>query len=173
MREARHYPPRPGRPFRLAGLAMVLLTAAGCASKYTPVPVSGVVTLDGQPVSKATVYFYAVGDEKEGRPAQGATDENGEFRLSTLGKEDGALPGEYKVVVHKYVPTQPNLKIPDFPNTPEGKSERDDFIYRNFEAKGIQPFKNALPDKYGDSNTTPLTCKVTGRMTVKFELTSH
>jgi hypothetical protein len=77
------------------------------------------------------------------------------------------------VVVHKYVPTQPNLKIPDFPNTPEGKSERDDFIYRNFEAKGIQPFKNALPDKYGDSNTTPLTCKVTGRMTVKFELTSH
>jgi hypothetical protein len=173
MREAQHHPPRPGRLFWPAGLAVVLLTAAGCTSKYTPVPVSGVVTLDGQPVNKATVYFYAVGDDKEGRPAQGATDENGEFNLSTLGNGDGALPGDYKVVVHKYVPTQPNLKIPDFPNTPEGRAERSDFIYRNFEAKGIQPFKNALPPKYGDSNTTPLNCKVAGKMTVKLELTSR
>ena len=172
MRKAQNHPPRPGRPLWPAGLAVVLLTAAGCTSKYTPVPVSGVVTLDGQPVSKATVYFYAVGDDKEGRPAQGATDENGEFRLSTLGDGDGALPGEYKVVVHKYVPTQPNLKIPDFPNTPEGKIAKQDFMYQNFEAKGIQPFKNALPDKYGDPSATPLSCKVTGKMTVKFELES-
>jgi hypothetical protein len=173
MREAQHYPPRPGRPLRLPGLALALLTAAGCAGKYTPVPVSGVVTLDGQPVDKATVYFYAVGDDKEGRPAQGVTDENGEFRLSTLGTDDGALPGEYKVVVHKYVPTQPNLKIPEFPNTPEGKLERQDFMYRNFEEKGIQPNTNSLPARYGDSSTTPLTCTVKGGMTVKFELTRN
>jgi hypothetical protein len=162
--------PQPGRPLRLAGLAMLLLAAAGCG-KYTPVPVSGEVTLDGQAVEGATVYFYAVGDAREGRPAFGTTDKEGKFRLSTMGNDDGALRREYKVVIAKYVPTNPNLKMPDFPNTPEGRTERQDFIYKNFEAKGIQPFKNILPGKYGDSNTTPLTCNVTGRMTVKFELT--
>ena len=162
--------PRPGR-FRLAaGLAVLLV--AGCGDKYTPVPVSGVVTLDGKPVEGATVYFYAVGDAKDGRPAHGTTDKEGAFRLSTMGDEDGALRRHYKVVITKYVPTLPNLKVPDFPDTLEGRNEKSDFMYRNFEAKGIQPFKNALPAKYGDSSSTPLDCNVEGRTTVKFELTS-
>lgn len=163
--------PFPGRSVRLAGLLLLVCMASGCGGKYKPVPVRGVVTLDGKPVEAATVYFYAVGDAKEGRLAQGITDKHGEFYLSTMRERDGALPGEYKVVIHKYVPTRPNLKIPDFPNTPEGKQERDDFMYRNFEAKGVQPFKNSLPAKYGNSESTPLTCKVSSRMNVKFELT--
>src|SRR5262245_38938119 len=110
------------RPVSLvAGLILLSALGAGCGGKYTPVPVSGVVTLDGAPVEGATVLFYAVGDEKDGRPAHGTTNKAGEFRLSTLGKEDGALPRRYKVVVTKYVPTNPNLKIPDFPDTPEGR----------------------------------------------------
>ena len=172
MRESRAFPARPGRLVRPAGLAILLLAAAACSSKYKPVPVSGTVTLDGKPVEGATVYFYVVGDALEGRPAQGATDKDGEFHLSTLGDRDGALRREYKVVIHKYVPTKPNLKMPDFPDTPEGQAQRQDFIYQNFEAKGIQPFKNALPAKYGDQRTTPLSCNVTGSTEVKFELTS-
>jgi hypothetical protein len=148
------------------------LAAAGCGGKYTPVSVSGVVTLDGNPVEGATVYFYAVGDEREGRPASGSTNKDGEFQLSTMGTNDGALKAEYKVVIHKYVPTLPNLKKPKFPNTPDGRAEAQDWQYKNFEAKGIQPFTNSLPAKYGDTGTTPLTCNVTGAMTVKFELTS-
>lgn len=166
-----------GSLFRAVALSSVLwgsvLTLAGCAGKYTPVPVSGVVTLDGKPIDGAMVYFYAIGDDKEGRLAQGPTDKNGAFQLSTLGDKDGALRREYKVVIHKYVPSRPDLKIPDFPNTLEGRNQRDDFNYRNFMAKGIQPFKNALPAKYGDSNNTPLSCDVKGRMSdVKFDLTS-
>jgi hypothetical protein len=173
MREALISPQRPGRLVRLAGLMFLVLTAAGCSSKYKPVPVSGVVTLDGKPLEGANVFFYAVGDAKEGRTAQGVTDKNGEFRLSTLGKDDGALRWDYKVVIHKYVPTLPNLKKPEFPHTPEGKAQEDDWRYKNFESKGIQPFKNALPAKYGDTNSTPLTCKVEGPIAgVPFELTS-
>jgi hypothetical protein len=165
--------PPPGRPFRPAGLAVILVAAAaGCGGKYTPVPVGGTVTLDGQPVEGATVYFYAVGDEKDGRTAQGTTDKNGEFRLSTLGTDDGALPRRYKVVVTKYVPNQPNLKIPDFPDTVEGREAKQDFMYKNFEEKGIQPFRNALPAKYGDSKSTPLEYNITESTTVKLELTS-
>jgi len=169
MFEAPRYPKY---AVRAAGLVLLVFTAAGCGGKYTPVPVSGVVTLDGKPVEGATVYFYPVGDEREGRPATGNTDKNGEYHLSTMKPRDGALRREYKIVVHKNVPTIPNLKIPDFPDTLEGKSARQDFMYNTFEAKGIQPFKNALPVKYGDSNSTPLTCKVTGAMTVPLELTS-
>jgi hypothetical protein len=151
---------------------ILLLAAAGCGGKYTPVPVSGVVTLDGKPVEGAVVTFYAIGDAKEGRQAQGETDKNGAFSLTTLKEGDGALPGEYKVVINKFVPTRPNLKIPNFPDTPDGKAARDDFMYRNFEEKGIPPFKTALPAKYADSNSTPLTCTVTGKTEVTFELTS-
>src|SRR5262245_14895026 len=172
MRESRNDAMPPGRLFRLAGFMLLVLTTAGCGGKYKPVPVSGVVTLDGKPVEGATVFFYAVGDAREGRPAQGSTNKDGEFNLSTLGTNDGALRGEYKVVIHKYVPTLPNLKIPDFPNTVDGKAARDDFMYKHFMAKGIQPFKNSLPERYSDTNKTTLTCKVTGRMHVPFELTS-
>ncbi len=171
MPEARRHP-RPERRARRIGLALLLLAVAGCSGRYTPVPVSGVVTLDDKPVEGAMVYFYAVGDDKEGRPAFGSTDKEGRFRLSTMGHEDGALRRQYKVVVHKFIPTLPNLKTPDFPNTPEGKAQRDDFNYRNFEAKGIQPYKNALPAKYGNSETTPLSSNVTGKTTVKLELSS-
>ena len=162
--------PRPGRRPPAAGLALLLAVAAGCGGKYTPVPVSGVVTHNGKAVEGATVTFYAVGDAKDGRPAYGTTDKEGAFRLSTLGKDDGALPRRYKAVVTKYVPTNPNLKIPDFPDTVEGREARQDFNYRNFEAKGVQPFKNVLPAVYADSKTTPLEYDITGSTTVKLEL---
>jgi hypothetical protein len=155
--------------YLLPGLCLL---TCGCAGKYTPVPVSGKVTLDGKPVEGATVYFYAIGDEREGRPAYGATDKDGEFHLSTMGNRDGALRREYKVVIHKNVPSRPDLKVPNFPNNHEGQIQRQDFMYREFEAKGIQPFKNALPAKYGDSKTTPFTCKVEGTTRIDFPLTS-
>jgi hypothetical protein len=164
---------RPARFALAVGLALALATAAGCGGKFSPVPVSGVVTHNGQPVEAATVTFYAVGDEKDGRPAHGTTNKQGEFRLSTLGDEDGALPRRYKVVVTKYVPNNPNLKIPDFPDTPEGREAKQDFNYRNFEAKGIQPFKNVLPANYASTATTPLEFDITERTTVKLELTGN
>ena len=156
-----------------AATLLLLAAALGCGGKNTPVSVRGVVTLDGKPVKGATVYFYAIGDEREGRPAFGQTNENGEFQLSTLGNNDGALKRKYKVVVTQYVPSNPNLKIPDFPDTQEGRDAKQDFFYRNFEAKGIQPFVSALPAIYGDSNTTPLEREVKGRMDVKLELKSQ
>jgi hypothetical protein len=173
MRNHLIVPLRAGCYLRSVAAIALLFAVAGCGGKYKPVPVSGTVTLDGQPVKNATVYFYAVGDERDGRPAYGATNENGEFKLSTMGNNDGALPRKYKVVITQYVPSNPNLKMPDFPDTQEGRDAKSDFIYRNYEAKGIAPIKNALPEVYGDQNSTPLECEVKGKMTVKFELTSR
>jgi hypothetical protein len=148
--------------------AALLLAAAGCGDPHTPVSVSGVVTLEGKPVEGATVAFYAAAGGPEGRPALGRTDADGAFRLNTLGDADGALPGEYKVVISKWVPGLPDLKVPDFPNTPEGRAQREDFLYRAYGERPRQ--KNTLPPRYGDLNTTPLTARVSGATTVKFEL---
>jgi hypothetical protein len=154
-----------------AALALAAL-AAGCSDPNTPVPVGGVVTLDGVPVDGATVNFYTAGGEAQARPAHGATGKDGAFRLSTMGDGDGAARRKYKVVITRYVPSRPDLKVPTFPDTQEGRDAKADFLYRNFEAKGVQPFKNALPAKYGSSETTPLECEVTGETTVKFDLSS-
>jgi hypothetical protein len=153
-----------------AALALLFLSASGCGGRYTPVAINGVVTLDGKPVEGASVSFLIVGEEKEGRPATGVTDATGTFHLSTMGKDDGALPGNYKVVIAKWVPLKPDVKIPDFPKTPEGKAARDEFLYRLYGDGPRQ--KNSLPARYGDSNNTPLSCSVDGAKTVNFELTS-
>lgn len=161
------------RHIRLLSTGALLLVLTGCGGKFTPVPVSGLVTLDDKPIEGANVVFMAAGgDQLDGRMAQGVTNKDGEFKLSTMGVDDGALPRNYKVIIHKFVPSRPGLKIPEFPDTVEGRAAKDDFMYKNFMEKGIQPFKNALPAQYGDSNTTPLTSNVTGKTYVKFELKS-
>ena len=58
--------------------------------------VSGIVTLDGQPVAGARITFLPA---KGGRPASGVTDGTGEYRLTTFEKDDGAAPGRYAVTV--------------------------------------------------------------------------
>ena len=74
-----------------------MLAASGCGGGSGPVPVRGVVKLDGQPVVNAAVIF--VPQAPGGREAYGSTDANGTFRLTTTKPDDGALPGKYKVVI--------------------------------------------------------------------------
>lgn len=69
-----------------------LAVVSGCFSKPQgpqPVPVSGKITLDGQPLAGARVTF-----DSDQRPAVGITSTDGSFKLSL-----GALPGEYRVAV--------------------------------------------------------------------------
>ena len=158
------------RSVPLVGLTVLLFAGVGCGSRRTPVPVSGTVTLDGRPVEGAIVTFHPLGDDKESRPATGQTDKTGTFQLKA-GNEDGIRPGEYKVVIIKNVLTDTKLKIPDFPDTPEGRNQRDHFLWKQF-GDDQPPYKNVLPDRYGDLKTTPLTCKVPGDGPLHFPLTS-
>ena len=161
-------------PFRcsapLVGLTVLLFAAAGCGSRNTPVPVSGTVTLDGKPVDGALVTFHPLGDDKESRSATGQTDKTGTFQLKS-GNEDRIRSGEYKVVIIKNVLADPKVKMPDFPDTPEGRNQRDHFLWKQF-GDDQPPYKNVLPDRYGDLKATPLTCQVRGDSPVQFPLTS-
>ncbi|MFL5241017.1 MAG: hypothetical protein ACJ8FY_02830 [Gemmataceae bacterium] len=75
---------------------VAIWTTVGCG-KGNLTKVEGIVTLDGKPMPGATVSFVPV--SKDGKPAFGRTDNDGTFRLTTFRTDDGAMPGEYQVVV--------------------------------------------------------------------------
>jgi hypothetical protein len=124
------------------------------------VPVKGVVTLDGAPLAAATVLFVREGSGNAARPAAAATKADGSFELSSFGAGDGALPGDYRVVVTKY----------QGPPLPEGKPADPNTI-RDEKMARLEK-KSLLPGVYADAATTPLRCTVPPPGPVILELSS-
>jgi hypothetical protein len=129
-----------------------LLTAgvlAGCSykPKRPPThPVTGTVTLKGEPVDGATVVFVPV--TKGVASAAGVTDEEGAYELTTFTAGDGAQAGEYRVKVTKY-----NVKKPTEVDRQRYLShEQEQAIYVE-NTDPTPPAKNLLPAKY-ESDTT-------------------
>lgn len=78
----------------------LLVALVGCSGGPTIVPVSGIVTLDGQPYGKAVVVFQPIADKNNENPGRGSsayTDENGRFVLKYDGMDDGAVVGKHLV----------------------------------------------------------------------------
>jgi hypothetical protein len=82
------------------GLAAALL-APGCGSSSAEpptgatVPVKGVVTYKGKPLTRGTVVF----EPDSGREAHGGIQPDGSFVLTTFVADDGAMPGTHRVAV--------------------------------------------------------------------------
>src|SRR5207244_5850195 len=72
-----------------------LLFAAGCGVSSSPV--SGVVTVDGQPHGELVISFVPV--EGGGLTAVGKADDDGKFQMGTEKPTNGVKPGKYKVTV--------------------------------------------------------------------------
>jgi hypothetical protein len=84
------------------GLLSVLLLAAclgGCGD-HGPYPVEGkVVWEDGSPAKELENSQVVFELPEKGTSARGVIQADGTFRLSTVKPNDGALPGEHKVVI--------------------------------------------------------------------------
>jgi hypothetical protein len=83
-------------------LAAFAIAIAGCSSDI--VPVSGRVTLDGQPLSGATVTFQPVRDPSAEPPSApgsvGVTDDQGNYELRLVDPDQaGALVGDHAVTI--------------------------------------------------------------------------
>ena len=130
------------------GLAWFALTL-GCNSASGPqiVPAGGVVLFEGQPLAGARVIF----NPASGRPAQGASDAQGRFRLSTLKPGDGAVIGKHRVAViapREGVEAMPGAgAAPAAPHPPA-----------------------ALPQKYSTPDTSELEFEVVAGGKNEFEL---
>ena len=138
----------------ILGLTLFVLGCDG--PSLSVLPVTGTVTLDGQPVENASVTFIPTTK----LPAGGVTDAAGKFTLKTIEgpyELNGAIPGKYKVVITKF---NQNGILPD----EQGLS--------GSAPSGIK-VEWLIPQKYADKNTTELTCQVEpGMAPPKFELKS-
>src|SRR5262245_45540838 len=118
---------------------IVVLCLAGCSDgKPRRVPVTGTVSYKGQLLTDGDVVFIPE-DSSGGYRARGKVDPGGKFALTTFEKDDGAVPGTYKVTVFAYQSRDPKLdssRIAPRAGTP------------------------AVPQKYFDQKTTDLTVKV-------------
>lgn len=89
----------------LALLLGVLVCQAGCGggAPRIPglVPVSGNVTLNGQPLKEGAVTFVA----SDGQTIYSGLIANGRYTLAATTNSPGALPGEYRVAVKGPSPT--------------------------------------------------------------------
>lgn len=132
---------------------LLVVIASGCGGKgITIVPVTGTVTWNGNPVSRADVGFMreAVGGKEPAPPATAVTGEDGGFRLMTNG-HDGAVPGKYKVTIQKSSKADMNIPRP----LPEGFHTDIQYMM----AHNLVPYA-LLPPQYAGSDKTPLTLEV-------------
>ena len=139
-------------------LATLSLIVCGCgggagASGLATDPVSGSVKYKGAAVADATVTFIPLtgtvpAGSKDpataGRTAVAKTDAAGEFKLTTIKPNDGALPGDYKITVTKLEPTVPVTPSTDIAAPPPK----------------VTPPKSLLPAKYGNADATALKATV-------------
>jgi len=143
----------------LACSAATLLPACGtddgAGRRY---PVSGKVSYKGQPVAKGSITFAP--EDPNGRAASGLI-ADGSYRLSTLGDNDGALPGKYKVTVTARDIDQAKVQ------PAAGRSAINPSVI----AKANQAAKNNVPAKYSSSSTSPLAAEVPAKSTsIDFDL---
>jgi hypothetical protein len=142
----------------LVTLLGVVLT--GCGGKGTR-PVRGVITSEGTPVAGATVLFMPDGTDG-GRPASGFTSADGTFRLTTFKPNDGALPGNYRVLIQKTEGAK---------NRSAAEQSAMERARARIEERSLQKQrKPILPEAYAKFDTTPLRCSVPVDAAVTFNL---
>lgn len=126
-------------------VAVSLVSGCGSSDQRETASVQGVVTFRGEPLAGATVFFMP----EKGPRATGETDEKGVFKLMTYRPGDGAVPGEFKISIAKYV-LDPATAKNSTPST-----------------------KNELPERYGNTTSSMLRAKVEKgkKNEFKFELT--
>ena len=94
--------------FLLLGLVLIL----GCGeSKYAPV--SGTVTMDGDPLADVLVTFQPAGDTMNPGPgSSGRTNEKGEYTLKVIGEnQQGAVIGMHTVQIQHMGAGKASAKI--------------------------------------------------------------
>jgi hypothetical protein len=139
----------------LCSLAFALFT--GCGSGLNVQKVTGKVTLDGTPISGATVSFSPT--DPKGHGATGKTDDNGVYTLTDTRSDavgSGAEAGTYEVAVLWYKSTGPDLSQ----MSGEGVSAK---LMEDKESRQKASGPAAkLPPAYQNPKTSGLTATVKG-----------
>jgi hypothetical protein len=137
----------PSRLAALAALVLLVCIVTGCGSKQLKTAVvRGNVTYQGKAVSKGTIMFMPA----SGPTASGELQADGSYALTTYQSGDGAVPGDYTVVI---------MSIGERSGLPEDRN----------------PLAPALvPDRFTSVATSPLRAEVKDEEnTIHFNLDDH
>lgn len=130
-------------------LLPLLLSLTSCGGPYRVAPVSGRITLNGEPLDHAAITFQPVArkDDTDPGPGSGAfTNAQGRYRLVLVGREiDGAIVGKHKVRV----------------------TLTDDAVVVDRANKRIEE----LPEKYNKQTTLEFDVPPNGSSSADFDLT--
>jgi len=155
-------------------LLVVAVSVAGCgggAQRPKLYAVKGKITVKGQPIAGAQVSFQPADPKSEARGATGITKEDGSFVLGTYQTGDGAVEGDYKVIVGKTEAKAAATTGPLTPGGPPGaagpggSSASADYSKMMISKGRDNPDAAArstgeIPAKYSDPNQTDLRAKV-------------
>lgn len=97
------------------GLLTVCVAVLGCGGSDNVARVTGVVTLNDEPLANATVRFQPIAG---GRPSTAITDSAGRYDLVYTRSEQGAEVGRHTVSITTYDAGDPDGEPPR-PTTPE------------------------------------------------------
>ena len=155
---------------------VIAIFVAGCSKERFPrdpnmVPISGTVTIDGEPTPNVRVIFAKPQDVADFKVRKrrvldgfgGVTDEKGAFSATSVHKNDGLLPGDYTVV---------------FGWNPSGMDPElffDGNVPTKEQLKGLPPKLMQFHDKYCGKGSGSIDFKVEAgkpQKDVKFDLTT-
>ena len=135
-----------------AACGMALFFVPGCGEdeglgqRY---PVHGRVMYRSQPLEIGRIAFHPIDTAGPARDATG-TIQNGYYTLSTIGGDDGALPGSYRVAIVAKSAESSKLQ----PIVPGGAARHSDVI------KAARQAKDLIPSKYTSPRLSPLIREV-------------
>ncbi len=94
-----------------AVLAVTIICMGGCGKNDRPktIPISGRVTIDGQPPGEYGKLFFTPTQAASGydkRPASGTFTPEGKYRVMSWEADDGLVPGHYTVNILPNEPTK-------------------------------------------------------------------
>ena len=115
------------RAFNALSLSLVLNCAfMGCSESVKKpewpdaVPVTGTVTMDGEPLGEAIVIYIPDGGTV-GQGGTGMTEANGKYLLSSQNDKgetvSGVIPGKYRVAISRMVKPDGSVWTPDATNS--------------------------------------------------------
>lgn len=139
--------------------ALALLISIGCGQSGPGLlPVSGRVTVDGEPVESGTVTFYP----GSGRPATSELSSGGRYQLTTYNSGDGAVSGHYVVTIYAQ---DVQGSAPKLQNWSDELSYYD--TPRDSSEALLQAAKTVwlVPEMYSDRSTSDLTADVNAAQT--------
>lgn len=123
--------------YSLPSIALLSFLITGCGSgKPRPVPVTGTVHYQGQPLARGDVIFVPASRDA-GRMARGTIGSDGCYESTTPNLGRGALPGHFKVAVFAH---EGMREIPGMVAPAVGRS--------------------LIPTRYNDADTTDLEATV-------------